>query len=131
MANIGWNPKVFMKSLTSPAMNPQEEKAVTLNGKRLTESSIAASLPALSMIVNNTSYSDIKVILNNDSGNSFNVTAGAVMPFSGYPITEITVRALTPAVSIGADEVSFVLLNDMAETLRFYQCKKMGLVPYV
>jgi len=131
MANIGWNPKVFMRSLEAPALNPGEQKAVTLNGKRLTESSIASSLPALSMIVNNSSFGEVKIILNGDDGNSFNVPAGALMPFAGYPITEITVRSITPAVSISAGDVSFVLLNDMAETLRFYQCKKLGLVPYV
>jgi len=131
MVNFGWNPKVFMASLSAPEIGPGEQKAVTLGGKRLTESSISASLPALSMIVNNSSYGEIKVILNGDDGNSFNVPAGALMPFSGYPVTDITVRGLTPAVTTDAGDVTFTLLNDMAETLRFYECKKRGLVPYV
>lgn len=131
MANIAWNPKVFMMALSGPALNSGEQKAITLNGKRLTESSISASLPALSMIVQNNSFGDIKVILNGDDGNSFDVPAGALYPFSGYPITEITVRCTTAAVTIAAGEIRFTLLNDMAETLRFYECKKRGLVPYV
>lgn len=131
MANIAWNPKVFMIAISGPKIDPYEQKAITLNGKKLTESSISASLPALSMIVQNTSFGTVKVILNGDDANSFDVPAGALYPFSGYPITEISIRALTPAVNISAGQVTFTLLNDMAETLRFYECKKRGLVPYV
>jgi hypothetical protein len=127
----GYEPKVFMCRLTVPGLASGEQKAVKLEGKKLMESPVSASLPALSLLVQNYSFGAVTVILNEDELNSFDVPAGAVFPFSGYPVTSITVKSITPAVTITEGEVSIVLFNDMAETLRFYECKKRGLVPYV
>lgn len=124
-----FNPKVMLKNIPIPAILGNEVYQVKVKGKQLTESQISNSLPVLGIVAINASANNIKVLLNGFSDTSFDVPAGTSAPLSGIPCTDIVISNEGVA-DIAAGAVSLILINDMAECLRFYEARKLGVVPY-
>jgi len=124
------NPKVLFFDVAIPAIISGSTYKVLWFGKKLSESSLANSLPVLGLNITNSSTQTIKLIINESDQSSKDIVAGASQSITGYPITDLAIRNVG-SETITASEIDITIMNDMIECLRFYQAKKMGIVPYV
>jgi hypothetical protein len=123
-------PKVMIRSFKNlKAIVPYGSEQLTIDGKALSVSGLAQSLPILSMSLTNNSIQTVKVMLNGDENNSFYVPASGTQGISGYPITDIRLGN-QGAVNIGVGELTVILMNDQTECLRYIQAVKAGVMPY-
>lgn len=123
------NPKVLLLDVPNEAIPAGNTHKVKWQGKKLSESIIANSLPVLGVIISNTSTQTIRLIINESEQSSLKIVAGATQAFSGYPVTDLSIRN-EGSEEIAAGEISLNLMNDTEECLRFITAKKAGVVPY-
>lgn len=123
------SPKVLLLKLEVPAIPVGETKEIQWKGKRLSESTIANSLPVLGVVISNNSTNDIRVLFNLMRETSLEVVGGATQAVAGYPITEIEIENMG-STGISENEIRLNIINDTIECLRFEQAKAMGVVPY-
>lgn len=124
-------PKVILLSLEVPEIPAGDTVMIKWRGKKLSESTIANSLPVLGCIVSNNSTSDIRVILNEMTDTSIIVVGAATQAWNGYPMIDIEIENLSDVAVINAGDIKLNIMNDVEECLRFEQAKKLGVVPYV
>ncbi len=122
-------PKVLLLKLDVPPIPVGQTKEILWKGKRLSESTLANSLPVLGVVISNNSPNDIRVLFNLMRETSMEVVGGATQAVAGYPITEIEIENIG-STEIAAKEIKINIINDTTECLRFEQAKKQGMVPY-
>ena len=123
------SPKVLLLKLDVPAIPVGETKEIQWKGKRLSESTIANSLPVLGVVISNNTTNDIRVLFNLMRETSMEVAGGATQAVAGYPVTEIEIQNIG-TTEIAENEIRLNIINDTTECLRFEQAKKQGVVPY-
>jgi hypothetical protein len=115
---------VFIKEIALPAIPAGEQRILSFNGIKLSESSLKKFIPVLGIAVLNLSSENIKVFVNESPDNCMRLSGSSSRTLTGVPAWDITVQNL--GVSPIADKgVVVTLFNDLEQVSRYNAYAKM------
>ena len=117
--------RVFLKEITMPAIAAGVQQLVEIGNRKLSESTLQKSLPALGVSILNESSNSIKVFVNEEPTNAFRVSPNASRGLSGVPFTDLSIENLG-TTEIAEAEVTVTLINDFEQCRRYDEAKNKG-----
>lgn len=115
---------VFLKEIVLPAIPAGEQRLLTYNGIKLSESSLKKFVPVLGISALNQSTEKIKVFVNESPDNCMRLSGNSSRTLTGVPAWDISVQNLS-SNPIDAGAVVITVFNDLEQVSRYKAYSKL------